>query len=121
MNMDNIIFYAAAALIAVLVLTLITNIIVAVTKQAVAWGKIPTQAWVFLVSMVLTFAAAGAAAGYFHVAMIWYYWVAVAVLGFMVCYAAMYGYDNLYSQIKDTIAKAREIIAGSKSDKGKEA
>ena len=109
--MEKIIFYLAIALIAVLVLTFATNIIVAITKKVIAWGKFPVQAWVFIVAMGLTFVTAGAGAAIYKVAMLWYYWAATAIIGLLVCYAAMFGYDNLYKQIKETYEKAKSILA----------
>lgn len=109
--MEKVIFYLVAALIAILVLTVWTNIIVAITKKVVAWDKFPVQVWVFIVAMVSTVLAAAVLAAYFNVIMLWYYWVAVAAVGLLVCYAAIFGYDNLYKQIIETLVKAKAIIA----------
>lgn len=43
-------------------------------------------------------------------------WVAAIALGFLVCYAAMFGYDNLYKQIMETVQKIRELLAGITKD-----
>ncbi len=112
MNTDTVIAAVVGLLIAVLVLTLWTNIVVAITKKVVAWDKFPTEAWVFIVALVSTLIAAAAAAAIFGITMLWYYWVGAVVVALCVCYAAMYGYDNLYSAIWETIKKIREIIAG---------
>lgn len=115
--MEKVIFYLVAALIAVLVLTVWTNLIVAITKKVVAWDKFPVQVWVFIVAMVSTALAAAVMAAYFNVVMLWYYWVAVAAVGLLVCYAAMFGYDNLYKQIKETYDRIKVIIADFISSK----
>lgn len=112
--MENIILYLAAALIAVLILTVWTNLVVAVTKKAVAWDKFPTQVWVLIVALVSTFLAAAVLAAAFSVVMYWYYWVAVLALAVLVAYAAMFGYDNLYNEVMATIKKIKDIMAGTK-------
>lgn len=103
--MNNITALLSAALIAVLVLTFFVNIVVAITKKVVAWDKFPTQVWVLVVSLVCTYVAAAVFAAVQHVNTVWYYWVATGVVALFVCYAAMFGYDNLYKQIKELIDK----------------
>ena len=115
-KMEKVLFYVAAALIAVMVLTLWVNIIVAITKKVVAWDKFPVQVWVMIVAIASTLITAAAFAQYFNIAMLWYYWVAAIALGFLVCYAAMFGYDNLYKQIMETVQKIRELLAGITKD-----
>jgi len=112
MTVEAIIAAVVAVLIAVLVLTVWTNIVVAITKKVVAWDKFPTEVWVFIVALASTIVAVAAAAAIFKVAMLWYYWVGAVVVALCVCYAAMYGYDNFYAHIWETIKKIREIIAG---------
>ena len=73
--MEKVLFYVAAALIAVMVLTLWVNIIVAITKKVVAWDKFPVQVWVMIVAIASTLITAAAFAQYFNIAMLWYYWV----------------------------------------------
>lgn len=111
--MEKIIFVAAVVLIAVMVLTLWVNIIVAITKKVVAWDKFPVQVWVMIVAVVSTVVAAAALAQYLGIVMLWYYWLAAVVIGLLVCYAAMFGYDNLYKQINETLQKIRELLAGT--------
>lgn len=111
--MEKVIFVAAVVLIAVMVLTLWVNIIVAITKKVVAWDKFPVQVWVMIVAVVSTVVAAAALAQYFGIDMLWYYWLAAIVVGLLVCYAAMFGYDNLYKQINETLQKIRELLAGT--------
>lgn len=114
--MEKVLFYVAAALIAVMVLTLWVNIIVAITKKVVAWDKFPVQVWVMIVAIASTLITVAAFAQYFNITMLWYYWVAAIALGFLVCYAAMFGYDNLYKQIMETVQKIRELLAGITKD-----
>lgn len=118
--MEKVLFYVAAELIAVMVLTLWVNIVVAITKKVVAWDKFPVQVWVMIVAIASTLIIASAFAQYFNVAMLWYYWAAAIALGFLVCYEAMFGYDNLYKQIMKTVQKIRELLAGITKDAEKE-
>lgn len=74
------------------------------------------QVWVMIVAIASTLITAAAFAQYFNIAMLWYYWVAAIALGFLVCYAAMFGYDNLYKQIMETVQKIRELLAGITKD-----
>ena len=67
----------------VLVLMVVTNIIVEVLK-GLTWGKLPTN--------LLAFFAMCQIAG---VPITWYMVVGAIVLGFFVCFAAMYGFDKL--------------------------
>lgn len=76
------------------VLVVLTNIVVQVLKKLM-WDKIPTNILAILVSMVLTMAAFFAYCQIKGIAVVWYMIAAAVVLGFMVSYAAMFGYDKL--------------------------
>lgn len=78
----------------VLVLMVVTNIIVEVLK-GVAWGKLPTNILAFMVAMVVTLTAFIAACQIIGVPITWYMVIGAIVLGFFVCFAAMYGFDKL--------------------------
>ncbi len=83
------------------VLVVLTNIIVQVLKKAV-WDKLPTNILAVIVSMVLTLAVFFAYCQIKAIAVVWYMVVAAVVLGFMVSYAAMFGYDKLMEAIGKT-------------------
>ena len=76
------------------VLVALTNIITQVLKK-VTWEKLPTNILVVIISMVLTLVAFFAYCQIKAVAVVWYMVVATVVLGFMVAYAAMFGFDKL--------------------------
>ena len=76
------------------VLVVLTNIITQVLKK-VTWEKLPTNILVVIISMVLTLVAFFAYCQIKAVAVVWYMVVATVVLGFMVAYAAMFGFDKL--------------------------
>ena len=79
------------------VLVVLTNIIVQVLKK-VTWEKLPTNILAVAVSMALTLVAFFA---YCQIK-VWYMVAAAIVLGFMVSYAAMFGYDKLMEAIGKT-------------------
>ena len=80
------------------VLVALTNIIVQVVKKAV-WDKLPTNILAVIVSMALTLVTFFAYCHIKAIAVVWYMVAAAVVLGFMVAYAAMFGYDKLMEAI----------------------
>lgn len=75
-------------------LVVVTNIIVEVVKKA-TWDKIPTNILAVVVGIALSVVALFAWANISGFSILWYYVVAAVVVGFMVAYAAMFGYDKL--------------------------
>ena len=76
------------------VLVALTNIVVEVVKKS-TWYKLPTNVLALIVAVALTLAAGFA---YFQIKAIpitWYIIVAFVIVGFMVAYAAMFGFDKL--------------------------
>ena len=76
------------------ILVVLTNIVVQVLKKAI-WDKLPTNILAIIVSMVLTLVAFFAYCQINAVTVVWYMVVAAVVLGFLVSYAAMFGFDKL--------------------------
>lgn len=83
-------------------LTIVTNIVVQVLKQ-ITWDKLPTNIVALLVALVLTLAAGAAYAQMNGITITWYMVAAAVVVGFLVAYAAMFGFDKL-----------REVLEGIK-------
>ena len=77
-----------------LALIIVTNIIVEVVK-GLTWGKLPTNVLAFFVAMAVTLLAFFAMCQIAGVQVTWYMVVGAIVLGFFVCFAAMYGFDKL--------------------------
>lgn len=76
------------------VLVALTNVITEVVKK-LTWDKMPTNVLAVAVGELLTLTGGLA---YFQVKgidVVWYYVVALVVIGFMVAYAAMFGFDKL--------------------------
>lgn len=76
------------------ILVVLTNVVVQVLKKA-TWGKLPTNILAIIVSMVLTLVTFFAYCQINAIAVVWYMVVAAVVLGFLVSYAAMFGFDKL--------------------------
>lgn len=76
------------------VLVALTNIIVEVAKKA-TWDKLPTNILALLVAIALTLASGFAYCQIKAVPITWYIVVAFVAAGFMVAYAAMFGFDKL--------------------------
>ncbi len=76
------------------VLVVLTNLIVQVLKK-LTWEKLPANMLAILVSMALTLVAFFAYCCIKSIAIAWYMVVGAIVLGFLVAYAAMFGFDKL--------------------------
>lgn len=91
--MENII--SISALITVIgALVAVVNIVTEVIKKA-TWDKIPTNLLVVILSVVLTLIAFFAYAQITALVIVWYLVAAAVVVGIMVAYAAMFGFDKL--------------------------
>lgn len=75
-------------------LVALTNVITEVMKK-VTWDKIPTNLLAIIVAMVLTLLFGFAYLQVKGFAVTWYIVVAFIVLGFLVAYSAMFGFDKL--------------------------
>jgi glucan phosphoethanolaminetransferase (alkaline phosphatase superfamily) len=80
-------------------ITVLTNIIVQVLKK-ITWDKVPTNLVALFVAMVLTLTGGAAYAQTQGIAVTWYMVAAAIVVGFMVAYAAMFGFDKLQEILK---------------------
>ena len=76
------------------VLVALTNIMVEVLKKA-TWDKIPTNLVAIVVAEILTVSSGIAYCQVENLPMEWYTIAAFVVAGFMVAYAAMFGFDKL--------------------------
>lgn len=80
-------------------LVVLTNITVQVVKQAIPNSKFPTNFVAVVVALVLTVLAYFVWASWSETPIVWYYVVASVVVGILVAYAAMFGYDKLVEAI----------------------
>ena len=85
-------------------LAFMVSLITELLKDMPGIKKMPTKAFVILVSLVVTVAALLIYAAYVNAVLLWYY-VALAVFAaFIVAYIAMYGWDTL-KELKDKFIK----------------
>ena len=81
------------------VLVALTNVIVQVLKKA-TWGKLPTNVLALVIAMLLCLVAGIAYCQVNAISITWYLVAALIVLGFLVAYAAMFGFDKLQEIMK---------------------
>lgn len=80
----------------------VTNILTEVLKK-VLWNKIPSSLLALVISLAVTLIAFFAYCAMYSIAITWYYVAAAIVVGFMVAYAAMFGFDKLKEVIESWI------------------
>lgn len=93
MELSAIIIPVIAALVA------LTNVIVQVVKKA-TWDKLPTNILALIVAMSLTLAAGIAYLQVKAIAISWWMILTLIVLGFLVAFAAMFGFDKLMEVVE---------------------
>lgn len=86
------------------VLVALTNIITQVIKQ-VTYDKLPTNILAIIISMVITVITGFAWCQIEAITITWYLVIAIIVAGFVVAYAAMFGFDKLVEVIDWVKAK----------------
>ena len=87
-------------LVIIAVLVALVNIITEVIKK-LTWDKLPTSLVAVIISELMTLLAFFAYIQIKGIALVWYMVAAAVVVGIMVAYAAMFGFDKL-----------REILEG---------
>ena len=103
--MSNVAEIVSLVITIIGVLVALTNIILEVVKKA-TWDILPTNILALAIAVTLTLVAFFAWAAYKHITVLWYYVAAAVVMGFLVAYAAMFGFDKLkqaFSQVKKNI------------------
>ena len=83
----------------------LTNVFTQVIKKIINRDNCPAQVVVFIIAEILTILAMVIICSIFSVQILWYFWILAVITGVLVCYGAIFGYDNLYQQI-GTAAKA---------------
>ena len=84
-----------------------TNIITEVLKK-LTWDKIPTNILVVLIAEGLTLASGIAYWQINSFTMTWYVVAAMFVVGLLVAYAAMFGFDKLKQALEQRVVRANE-------------
>lgn len=107
---ETAVFYAAIFAAAVMVLIALTNIFSQVLKKIVNREEFPAQAIVFGIAEILTILAMVIVCAILHIQILWYFWILAIVVGVLVAYGAIFGYDNLYSQIGTAVMNLLDAI-----------
>lgn len=92
--MDFSVIDLSVLVAAIGVLVALTNVITEVLKK-LTYDKMPTNLLAIIVAILLTLAAGIAICQIKAIPLTWYLVLAIIVLGFMVAYAAMFGFDKL--------------------------
>ena len=90
------------------VLVAVVNILTQIFKSFLAKKEIPTRVFVVIASIVLTVVTFVAACQICTIQILWYMIFASVVVGFIVAYCAMFGYDNLYGELKALMDKVMD-------------
>ena len=93
---------------AVGVIAFIVSVITQVLKGVGVFKKLPTDLMVFVLSIGITITAFVAYAQYIKLTILWYMIVAAILLGFIVAFVAMYGWEKLKDLWKRFNAKDKE-------------
>ena len=101
------------------VLVGVTNILTEVVKK-VTWDKIPSSLLAFIVAQILTLGAFFGYCTYSSTALVWYYVAGAVVVGFLVAYAAMFGFDTLKEKILEWFSNKDSDDSGTQCYSGDE-
>ena len=110
MEYATVIRYVTTIMAVVFVLVTLTNIISQVIKKMVNRENCPAQVVVFIIAEILSVMAMMITCSIMKWQIFWYYWPLAIIMGVMVCYGAMFGYDNLYKQISTAIKALIETL-----------
>ena len=110
MEYATVIRYITTIMAVVFVLVTLTNIISQVIKKMVNRESCPAQVVVFIIAEILSVMAMMITCSIMKWQTFWYYWPLSIIVGVMVCYGAMFGYDNLYKQISTAIKALIEAL-----------
>ena len=90
--------YLAALIAVVGALVILTNITTEVLKKILP-DKLPTDILAIFLAVLITMVAFFAYCSYAKIQILWYYVAAALVVGIMVAYAAMFGFDKLKAMV----------------------
>lgn len=85
-------------------LAFVVSLIVEVLKELPGIKKIPTKAFVIIVSLAVTMLALFICVAYLEISLLWYYIALAIFAAFVVAYISMNGWDTL-KELKDKFVK----------------
>ena len=103
--MELLIQNISMILIIVAVICTVTSIITELTKEIGILNRIPTAIQVVATSIILTLITYLAAASYYSWQMKWYMIFACVIVGILIGYITMYGWDSLINKFKNYYKK----------------
>ena len=89
--------YLPVAFLIIGALAFLVSLIVQVIKNVGFLKRVPTDAVVIVLSILLTVLLLIACASYMGLVIPWYYMLAAIIAGFIVAYVAMFGWSKLYA------------------------
>ncbi len=87
------------------ILVVLVNILTQIFKSFASKSEIPTRVFVLLCSVVLSVCTFFAVCEIYAIPVLWHTIFGSVVTGFVVAYCAMFGYDNLYGELKELFVK----------------
>lgn len=114
MNYESVMWVLTVAVAAVLVLIALTNVFAQVVKKLINREKYPAQVVVFVIAEALTYLTMAIMCSILAVQILWYYWVLAFIVGVLVTYGAIFGYDNFYSQIGTAVMNLIQALFNRK-------
>jgi predicted membrane protein len=85
------------------ILVLLTNLITELLKKIINRKNFPTQVLCLVISEVLTVVSFFAICEIYKINVIWYMIFGAIVMGLVVCYCSIFGYDNVIKELKKMI------------------
>lgn len=85
-------------------LAFVVSIVTELLKELPGIKKVPTKAFVIILSLIITLVALFIYVAYAKIPLLWYYVVLAVFAAFVVAYISMYGWDT-FSELKDRFIK----------------
>lgn len=95
-------FSLTSIIILIGVLTFLVNVIVEITKNVYPLNQVHTNYYVVGLSIILSVLSYFIYLSYQGINFVWYYFIASIVIGFIVSYCAMFGWDKLIKLYQDS-------------------
>lgn len=119
MDYTQIVFYLTIFAAGVVVLIALTNILTQLIKKLINREKFPVQVLTLIIAEILTIVCLVALCQILALPIFWYYIVLAFIVGAVVAYAAIFGYDNLYSELMAALKNLLAAIFGKEGVGGK--
>lgn len=92
----------------------VLTVVVATVLVLIALTNVFAQVVVFVIAEALTYLTMAIMCSILAVQILWYYWVLASIVGVLVTYGAIFGYDNLYSQIGTAVMNLIQALFNRK-------